>query len=81
MSNTKTRQGRCEKYLAIPDLYSGRGQLRCPQCTWTLLTKPWCSSNVPIISVTDPDGVVRYPYDHTYYFDESEENGGSDTDG
>ncbi|KAL7628162.1 hypothetical protein AAE478_002360 [Parahypoxylon ruwenzoriense] len=64
--------------LRVPRI-NDRGQPRCPKCKWTLLTRPLSHPSVPIISVTDPQGTVRYPYDHTYYPDEFEEEDDSDT--
>lgn len=77
---TKRRQTHYDKFLAVSDIYNDREQPTCPKCTWTLLTKSWSPPNLPMISVTDPDGQVRYPYDHTYYIDESEESSDYDTD-
>ncbi|KAI1104156.1 hypothetical protein F4804DRAFT_352421 [Jackrogersella minutella] len=68
-----------EDLLAVPRLYADDDESpRCPRCRWTLLTRPLNPSGVPVISVTDPGGVVRYPYDHTYYSNGSVEDDSSD---
>ncbi|KAI1373611.1 hypothetical protein F4677DRAFT_212567 [Hypoxylon crocopeplum] len=76
---------RHSKSLTVPDLYDdGKSveyePLRCPKCKWTLLSRPLSSPNVPIISVTGPEGVVRYPYDHTYHASSWENDDDDDSD-
>lgn len=77
-STYEKRSPRNGKHLTVPNLYQDREQPRCPACRWTLLGKPWTSPSLPIIAVTDLNGVVRYPYDHMYYTDESDESDDSD---
>ncbi|KAI2616434.1 hypothetical protein GGS26DRAFT_596854 [Hypomontagnella submonticulosa] len=53
--------------LTVPRACSRGKQYKCPQCRWTLLARPQGLPGLPIIAVTDPDGVTMYPHDHTYY--------------
>ncbi|KAI0379717.1 hypothetical protein F5Y04DRAFT_289779 [Hypomontagnella monticulosa] len=58
--------------LTVPGAYSHDKQYRCPRCTWTLLARPQGLPHLPIIAVTDPNGVTMYPHDHTYYHNDSD---------
>lgn len=73
-TGTKGRPPRYGDLLTVDKVYDERESPRCPKCTWTLLSKPSSQPGIPIISVTDPDGMVRYPYDHTYYADDLEDD-------
>ncbi|KAI1407489.1 hypothetical protein F5Y13DRAFT_174737 [Hypoxylon sp. FL1857] len=64
---TRSRPRRYAKYLTASRIYADYERPRCPKCRWTLLAKPFGAPNVPVIAVTDPQGKVMYPYDHTYY--------------
>ncbi|OTA82343.1 hypothetical protein M434DRAFT_17030 [Hypoxylon sp. CO27-5] len=79
-NRTKTRPRRYGKYLTVSEPYRGLDRLRCPKCRWTLLSKPFSTPDVPIIVVTDPKGVVMYPYDHTYYPSDQDAYDSDDSD-
>ncbi|KAI5920793.1 hypothetical protein F4810DRAFT_399273 [Camillea tinctor] len=67
--------------LEVPGLYREYNKnipIKGSVNKWTLLNRPQNKPGVPTISVTDPMGVVKYPHDHTYYFNDSEGDDDSD---
>ncbi|KAI0140155.1 hypothetical protein F4776DRAFT_662290 [Hypoxylon sp. NC0597] len=79
-NETKTRLRRYGKYLTVSEPYEDLERPRCPKCKWTLLSKPFSTPDVPVVMVTDPKGIVMYPYDHTYYPTDQDEYDSDDSD-
>ncbi|KAI1499632.1 hypothetical protein F5X99DRAFT_270067 [Biscogniauxia marginata] len=77
------RRSQDARFLQVPVEYNEEGDdvrsVKCPVCRWDLLSRPQNKPDVPIISVTDPTGMVRYPQDHTYYHGDGGSNDDSDT--
>ncbi|KAI1446457.1 hypothetical protein F5Y02DRAFT_417094 [Annulohypoxylon stygium] len=75
------RSSRYGRFLAVPKLFGGRRIPRLPRCIWSLLSKPLTPPSIPVVSVTSPEGVTKYPFDHNYYGDtDSEDTEDSDSD-
>ncbi|OTA52844.1 hypothetical protein K449DRAFT_440477 [Hypoxylon sp. EC38] len=79
-NRTRTRLRHYGKYLTVSEPYKGLDRPGCPKCGWTLLSKPFSTPDAPIIVVTDPKGIVMYPYDHTYYPSDQDEYDSDDSD-
>ncbi|KAI0838988.1 hypothetical protein F5Y06DRAFT_36798 [Hypoxylon sp. FL0890] len=95
LNTTTKRVQRYGEYLTVPKRTSRRSskrrhsihngqnshkERRCQKCTWTLL--PWSPGppDIPVIAVTDSEGLVRYPYDFTRYSSDIEDDSSDSLD-
>ncbi|KAI0882704.1 uncharacterized protein GGS22DRAFT_195497 [Annulohypoxylon maeteangense] len=70
------------RLLTAPKSFGGRPVRRLPRCLWSLLSISLSPPDVPVIVVTNPEGEIKYPFDHNYYGDsDSEEKEESSSDG
>ncbi|KAI1214045.1 uncharacterized protein F4807DRAFT_406454 [Annulohypoxylon truncatum] len=77
-----SRLSRYGRFLTAPKPSGGHPAPRLPRCVWSLLSMPLTPPNVPIVAVTNPQGVVKYPFDHNYYDStDSEDSVSSSSDG